>query len=171
MKRFPFIAAGLLLLSIAGCRTTEQNYRTAYEAAKAHQDSTGGIANTVFNQYRPQGPGATITYGENDSLNYHVVTIGFTKDEGATQKSVKRYNIVVGQFKQIFNARKMRERLMNNGYPDAFIVNNREPLYYVIASSVATPAEAADAITLLRSDNTITLRDPFPWVLVPSYFK
>lgn len=171
MKKIPFIAAGVLLLASVGCRTTEQNYRTAYEAAKAHQDSIGGIANTVFNQYRPQGPGAKVVYGENDTLSYHVVTIGLTKGEGATQQTVKRYNVVVGQFKQIFNARKMRERLINNGYPDAFIINNREPLYYVVASSVATPAEAADAITLLRSDNSIMLRDPFPWVLVPTHLK
>ncbi len=63
----------------------------------------------------------------------------------------------------------MRTRLASSGnYPDAFIVQTREPLYYVIAATADTPQDAAAALQKVRNDQTLMLREPLPWVLQPT---
>lgn len=153
---------------LVGCKTTEKNYRTAYELAKEKQEETGGVDSTIYAKMRPQGHSAVVMAG-NDSLEIHTVTIGFTKDCGATVATVKKYNVVVGQFKQIFNAKEMRQRLINNGYEGAMVLHTREPLYYVVAQSCETPEEALAAVKKIANDKNIVVRSPFPWVLRPSH--
>ena len=102
---------------------------------------------------------------DEDYRNPNIVARGYT----ASRETVKRYNIVVGQFKQVFNARQMRERLMAGGYPDAFIIHTREPLYYVVTQTVATPEEALAAYERVKADRNIVLRDPLPFVLRPAH--
>ena len=82
---------------------------------------------------------------------------------------LKRYNVAVGQFKQKFNAREMRARLQANGYPDAFIIHTREPLYYVCTATCQTPQEAATALEKVKTDKSIVLRSPLPFILRPAH--
>lgn len=161
-------ACCLCALALTGCKTTEKNYRSAYELAKSKQDETGGVDSTIYAKMRPQGHAMTIMAGA-DSLKMYTVTIGFTKDLGATTASVKRYNVVVGQFKQVFNAKEMRNRMLQHGYEGAMVVHTREPLYYVVAQSCETPEEAAAVIKRLADDPGIVVRAPFPWILRPSH--
>ena len=49
---------------------------------------------------------------------------------------------------------------MDNGYPEAMIVSNREPVYYVIARTCATAAEAAEALRRVSDDPSLSLRSP-----------
>lgn len=153
-------------LLTTGCKTSESNYRAAYEIAKGRQESA--VDSTIYSRYRPQGKGAKLVAGA-DSLTMFTLAVGYTADGGADASTLKRYNVVVGQFKQIFNAREMRKRLIGQGYEGAMIVHNREPLYYVIAESCDTPEQAAAAIARLRADSNIVLREPFPWVLRPAH--
>lgn len=169
-QRIIALTLGALCVAAAftGCKTTEKNYREAYEMAKDKQTQTGGVDSTIYANLRKQGKPAVIAVG-GDSLVYRTVTIGFPKDCGASHETVKRYNIVVGQFKQIFNARAMRQRLLDGGYDGALVLQTREPLYYVVATSVATPEEALAALKRVKADGSLSLRDPMPWVLRPSH--
>ncbi|MCI9607332.1 MAG: SPOR domain-containing protein [Muribaculaceae bacterium] len=157
-----FLAAIAVALLATGCKTNEANYRAAYEVAKNKQtqaeDGIGGAPVQRFEQPKPH----TV---DGVTLMMRSEPIAYPKDGGATRDNVKTYNVVVGQFRQIFNARQMRQRLMDNGYPDAMIVQNREPVYYVIALSCATPAEAAQAIERVKGDARIALRSPLPYIL------
>lgn len=170
MKRSVLIVTALALLGsvVAGCKTTEKNYRDAYEMARARTEENGGIDSTIYSRFRPQGKGSTVAVG-NDSLTFTTVTIGYTENCGATPETLGRYDVVVAQFKQIFNAKAMRSRLIDNGYENAMIVHTREPLYYVIAVPCATPAEALEALRRVESDSRLSLRQPFPWVLRPAH--
>ncbi|MDE6176056.1 MAG: SPOR domain-containing protein [Paramuribaculum sp.] len=169
MRTLPLLLAAAAAVSgMTSCKTTEQNYKSAYEVAKARQNDNGGLDSTVYSRLRPQGKGAAMAVGS-DSLAFNTVTIGYTADCGASAETVKRYNIVVGQFKQIFNAKAMRKRLIDQGYEGAMVVHTREPLYYVIASSCATPEEALAELRRVGDDGRLKLKEPFPWVLRPSH--
>ena len=76
------------------------------------------------------------------------------------------YAIVVNQFKQVFNAKSLMNRLRDNGN-NAIVVETAEPLYYVIAGSYETAEEAAAAYHKIKSDKNIVLKEPFPWILRP----
>ncbi len=167
MKKYIIVLIGALV-ALCGCKTNEKNYRAAYEVAKEKFDNEGGLDSTIYNRMRPQGRGSELT-ALGDTVRMHTISIGFPKEGGASRETVKTYCVVVAQFKQIFNAKAMRQRLVDNGYDGAMIVNTREPLYYVVAGSVATPEEAVTMMRQLRKDKALVLRDPFPWVLRPSY--
>ncbi|MCM1110541.1 MAG: SPOR domain-containing protein [Clostridium sp.] len=170
MKRILIPIAAAALILGAGCKPSEKHYRAAYEAARQKQEETGGIDSTIYSAMRPQGRGSIVIAGA-DTLTVQTVAIGYPKDSGADASTVLRYNIVVGQFKQIFNARQMRQRLIGAGYEGALVVNTREPLYYVVAVSCATPEEAAAALKRISGDKSLTLREPFPWVLTPAHLR
>ena len=106
-----------------------------------------------------------------DSLTLRREYVGYTTDGGSSRENVLRYNIVVGQFKQVFNARQMRQRLIDGGYEGAMIVNTREPLYYVIAATASTPEEALQAWRRVTTDKAIVLRAPLPFILQPARFN
>ena len=164
----PAIIAVVAAVSmIVSCKPTEESYRKAYEAARDKKDESND--ETIYTQIRKRARPSQIV-AEGDTLSYTIESIGFTKDGGATRDNMLRYNVVVGQFKQIFNAKAMRDRIIGNGY-NAFIVNTAEPLYYVVAVSCETPAEAIKALDRVRSDKTLIMKEPCPWVLKPSHIR
>ena len=159
----------LCLCVLTACKTTEANYRTAYEQAVGQQRQSSGIDSTIYARIRNQATASMLAVGA-DSLPLRTEYVSYTKGEGATADNTFAYNIVVGQFKQIFNARQMRKRLMENGWPATRILQTREPLYYVIVESVPTPAAALDVYNRVKADSSLVLRDPMPFVLRPARF-
>lgn len=57
---------------------------------------------------------------------------------------IKKYSIVVGTFKQLTNARSMRDRLIED-QNNAFVVQNAQGKYFVVISTHDTREEACDA--------------------------
>lgn len=169
MRKLLLVIA-LAALVMTGCKTNENNYRAAYEIAKEKFDNEGGLDSTIYNRLRPQGRG-TVLVGDGDTVTMHIVTIGYPDNLGASRETVKKYCVVVAQFKQVFNARVMRERLIGDGYTDAMVVNTREPLYYVVAGTSADPDSAVAMLKQLKADKRVVLRDPFPWILQPTHLS
>ena len=168
MKKIFLFVAVVAAMALGACKTTEANYKAAYEAAKIQQRQSADIDSTIYGKVRRQGTMIQLSVGQ-DTLPIRTEAIGYTDGGGASRETVRKYNIVVGQFKQVFNARQMRERLMAGGYPDAFIVHTREPLYYVVTQTVDTPEEALAAYDKVKTDKNIVLRDPLPFVLRPAH--
>ena len=168
MKNIFLFVAVVAAMALGACKTTEANYKAAYEAAKIQQRQSADIDSTIYGKVRRQGTMMQLSVGQ-DTLPIRTEAIGYTDGGGASRETVRKYNIVVGQFKQVFNARQMRERLMAGGYPDAFIVHTREPLYYVVTQTVDTPEEALAAYDKVKTDKNIVLRDPLPFVLRPAH--
>lgn len=163
-----FAAIIALLTAITSCKPNESAYKAAYESALAKRDSTDGIEGTIYNRFRQQGRPSDLIVG-NDTLPIVTEIIGYTENGGASRENTERYNIVVGRFKQVFNARQMRERIQAAGYPDAFILHTREPLYYVVAVSCSTARQTIDELRRVQSDPAMTLRAPLPFVLQPAH--
>lgn len=169
MKRLPVIMM-LLVVLLSACKTSEENYRKAYESAKEQQREATGIDSTIYGRIRNSAAQSVLVVG-GDSLPVRREYVGYTPDGGSTRDNVLRYNVVVGQFRQLFNAREMRQRLVNQGYDGAMIVNTREPLYYVIASTASTPEDAQAAWHRVMTDPSLVLRSPLPFILTPARFR
>ncbi len=171
MKHLHLLLAVIVLaLSFAACKTTEANYRAAYDSAKRQQQESTGLDSTIYGRIRNQAATSKLVVGT-DSLPLKREYVGYTEDGGSSRENLLRYNVVVGQFKQVFNARQMRQRLIDGGYAGAMIVNTREPLYYVVALSVSTPEEALAAWQRVTSDPSIVLRSPLPFILQPARYR
>ena len=173
-RRFNYMrllpAAALLcgLLSVSSCKTNENNYRQAYETAVAKNREASGVDSTIYARIRNSARTSDLVVGS-DSLPMRTEYVGYTENGGASREMLKRYNVVVGQFKQVFNAREMRARLQANGYPEAFIIHTREPLYYVCTATCQSTEEAAAAFDKARNDKSIVLRPPVPFILRPAH--
>lgn len=169
MKRL-LIPATLLALTAVSCKTTEANYRNAYETAVEQRQQSTGLDSTIYGRVRRQAITSHLVAGT-DTMPLKKEFIGYSENGGASRENVLRYNVVVGQFKQIFNARQMRQRLIDAGYIDAMIVHTREPLYYVLAGTSSTPEETRALWQRVISDKSIVLKDPLPFILTPAHFR
>ena len=161
------IAAVIILMGLTACKTTEQNYRSAYQTAVSHREESSGVDSTIYARIRNSARVSQLAVGS-DTLDIRTEYIGYPEGGGSSRENVERYNVVVGQFKQIFNAKAMRKRLIEQGY-DAMIINTREPLYYVVAASCSTAAEAAEQLARVKADSKIVLKAPLPFILQPAH--
>ncbi len=160
------IAAALVALS--ACKTTEENYRKAYETAKeAGKDKP--LSENIYTKMRNEARPGQVILGS-DTLPLRGEFVKITKEQPGAPSVLANYCVVVAQFKQLFNANSMRQRLVDAGYVDAMIVETREPLYYVVIRGCSNAADAVKLLKQLRENPPIRLRDPFPWVLTPSRF-
>ena len=158
----------ILLLTLAicvlpGCRTTEANYRAAYEVAHRKSEQKSPVEGTVYEKIRNESVESRMVAG-NDTVPMNTVMIAAVKDF-TNPDDVKHYSVAVNQFKQIFNARSQAQRLRDAGYPQATVVMTSEPLYYVIAGGADTAAEAMEIYHRVKKDKSVITKSPFPWVL------
>lgn len=167
MAFLPLSLMALAMMAV-GCKTTESNYRQAYETAVAKNRDSSGVDSTIYAKIRNSARTSDLIV-TGDTMPMRTEYIGYTEDGGASRETIGRYNVVVGQFKQVFNARQMRARLQSSGYDSAFIIHTREPLYYVCTQACATPEEAEKAFVRVKDDKSIVLRDPLPFILRPAH--
>ena len=153
-----------LAVIVSGCKTSEANYRAAYEKAVAGRDSGDAIENTIYGAKRRDIDSRKII-ADGDTVEARVQRVVMTPDGGGISENLRMYNVVVGQFKQEFNAVSMRNRLADSGYPGTFGVQNNEPYYYVVLGSYDTQAEAVQAIKAIPEDFPITMKAPLPYIL------
>ena len=168
-RLLPIIAL-LIILTAPSCKTTEENYRQAYEAAAEQRRESTGLDSTIYGRIRNSAVTSWLVVN-GDSLPMRKEYIGYTDGGGSSRDNVKRYNVVVGQFRQVFNAKQMRQRLIDNGYDSAMIVHTREPLYYVVTSTASTPAATLEAWRKVNSDKNLVLKSPLPFILSPAHFR
>ncbi len=166
MKKLVYMVLTLATLCgvVSACRTTEANYRAAYERALAGRDSAMAVDSTIYGRYRRDFTTVQVQLADGRTADVTVQRVKLTEDLGVSSEYLKRYNVVVGRFKQIFNARSMRQRLVDNGFPRAMVLETAEPYYYVVINSFATADEAFAAIDSIP-EGAIAMRPPMPYVL------
>ncbi len=161
MKRIAIYAlAAFFALALYSCKTSEENYRAAYDITREHIRARETADSATVEKIRAEKREATaIVAGDSVRLITHRVNI--VDDPYST---LKRYGVVVGEYKQAFNARSFRDRLKKEEKP-AYVVIDSEKVYYVIAHGFDTSAEAAAYIK--RIDKEVKMRIPIekPWIL------
>jgi len=159
--------AGIIIIlasvALSSCKTTEANYRAAYEKTIAARDSSDSLDDTIYGRGRSAGTRTVETSNGNVEVKTQLVKV--TADGGGISENLHRYNVVAGQFKQKFNAVSMRNRLADSEYPGAFVVETSEPYYYIIVGSYATPDEAQKALEALKAAELKSVRPPCPFIL------
>lgn len=154
-------AAGTMMVS---CKTSEANYRAAYEKAVAGRDSLTALDQTIYGAHRRSMGSREMAVGT-DTVEVKVQRVRVTEGGGGIREWLKPYSVVVGQFKQLFNAKSMRERLADSGYPRAFVVETGEPYYFVVLSSHPTAEEAVEALKAIPADFPVAMKAPLPFIL------
>jgi len=143
-------------LSLVSCKSSESNYRKAYEKAQAEelnrQEQTEPV--TVAPVVTPVESSATTTTNSNLRSERLEVTGGGT---------LRAYNVVCGSFKSQDNANNLRNTLVNQGYNAQVAKNMDNGMYRVIASSFDDRSSAEASRNALRS------KYPDAWLLLRSY--
>lgn len=139
------------LLTFYSCKTTEANYKAAYDLATKNKQVNDFIDDTIADEAIPE-----------QWAEY----VAFTAECGGYKSDLKQYNVVVAQFRQIFNAKSMRGRLADMGYKSALVVQNGKQEYYVIAQSFNTKEDAVAAVKKIKNDKNLTIRTPYPRILL-----
>lgn len=150
---------------VVGCKTSEANYRAAYEKAVAARSSDEDIDSTIYGEVRRQMTTQTVNMPDGRSVQVCSQFVRVTEGGGGIPENLKQFNVVAGQFKQLFNAKSLRDRLTDLGYPGAFVVETAEPYYYVVAGSYPTLLSATDALEELRRKSPVAMKAPLPFIL------
>lgn len=171
MKTRFLICTIAALALLTACKTTEANYRNAYDTVVAHQREKSGDPDTP--ELQSTGTAATrqVEIAQGITVPVTTVWLSVTKEADVTPvKDVRKYNVTVARFRQAFNARQMLGRLHNSGYPSALILKTNDA-YYVATSTTASPDSAAAAMRAAEADTTMRLRPPFPYILIPAHLN
>lgn len=168
----PVLLLAALTAGLAGCRTTEANYRSAYDKAIAGRDSAEALENTIYGRERLRAGYEYARTASGDTVAIRRQLVKITEGGGGIRENLRRYCVVIGQFKQRFNAVSMRDRMALEGtLPGAFVVETGEPYYYVVGASYPTLEAAAKELENLRKEPPIPFRDPIPFILEASATK
>lgn len=127
-KTIYYVMAGLML-SLSGCKTSQNAYKEAYEKAV-------GSDNAVVEEPVATNAGLSADEVANVSVREEKVTL-VTGD-----KDAKTYGIVCGSFSLKANADALRQRLVDDGYNAVVVVNEAGKTYRVICASFDTKEEA-----------------------------
>lgn len=172
MRKIVFaIAIFATALSFIGCKTNEKNMSNAYNIAVAARNGDDvGLDSTIYTKIRHQMKHNEMTV-EGRTVDVSSQWVKVTEGGGGIKESLRRYCVVLGQFKLEFNAKSMQERLVDGGYPQAFVVQTGEPYYFVIGASFNTAPEAVNFLEKVKEDQTLKLKEPAPFILEPAQFR
>lgn len=147
MKQYTILIL-LAVLFLPACKTSEENYRAAYELATKNKTQ--------------DEPDDAALDEENVQWTEYVT---FEEKCGGKREDVKKYMVIVGQFKQLFNAKALRNRLAENGYENAVVVRDGKTQYYVSACSFDTKEDAENALKKVAADKNVPSLSPLPKIL------
>lgn len=139
-KTLIYTLAFVLLLSLASCKPTEQNYKKAYDAAMAKQKGSQYDADLGLDlsTLTPDDAPLTAAVGEG-KVKVKTLAIRILGDENAEPQ---QYNVCVGIYKMPTNAKSHAENLRLLGY-EAFVMIDGEDNYHTIVRAFDSWDEAA----------------------------
>ena len=158
-KNSLFIGLALVAtVAMVSCKSSESNYRKAYEKAKAEEQNrqeTEPVAVTPVVTPVQTQPTQTINQ---DASNLRQEKLN-VQNGGV----LKAFNVVCGSFKSLDNANNLRNTLVNQGYSAQVAQNPDTGMYRVVASSFDDRNSAETSRNALRS------KYPDAWILYRTY--
>lgn len=155
MKQFLLVAAAATAMAITGCKTTEANYRAAYEATAAHRDSRADAEADFLS--RSDSTAVTTVFISPVKVD--------PKADAVTPEKALPFNVAVNRFKQVFNAKALCRRLRDNGWPTAYVARTADDEYFVMAVGAATQAEATALCDKVRADKSVPADRGYPAIV------
>ena len=145
-------------IALVSCKSSESNYRKAYEKAKAEEQNrqeTEPVAVTPVVTPVQTQPTQTV--------NQDVSNLRQEKLNVQNGGVLKAFNVVCGSFKSLDNANNLRNTLVNQGYSAQVAQNPDTGMYRVIASSFD------DRNSAETSRNALRAKYPDAWLLYRTY--
>lgn len=163
MKKLLLIAVTIWAAGSAflGCKTTEENYRRAYETATAKQNAAytdDEVGRMAAEEAIPR------TVYKGDSIPMRGMWVNTVRLDSLSTRA-RRYNVVAGRYRQKFTAMSMVERFRHNGYDGALLLIDKDQLFYVAPLSTDTLDRAVEVWQQLSASSPVALQSPFPYIL------
>lgn len=163
MKRYShLLTIALLAILFSACHSNEANYKAAYDKARAKKIE---VVDDEFAALIKAEKRRNLEVVNGDSVRVEHAYMNVTDGQ---QTDALRYNVVVGQFKQLFNARTYRDRLKSEGgYPSVLLYGSveRDKKYYVVIKSFSELDVAAAFLKNLRRQSAVKILETEPWIL------
>ncbi|MDY3857929.1 MAG: SPOR domain-containing protein [Muribaculaceae bacterium] len=159
MRKLLYIV--LLALAVTACKTTEANYRAAYEKAKAKQ-SQGLTQEEIVGFAREEAMPKSVYHGDSIPLKRMYAS---TVRETDTTTAAARYSVALVSFSQRFNAGSAADRLRGLGYDGARILVDREKKYHVICGSSASLDTAVTLLRAVEARPPFAVNPPYPTII------
>ena len=174
MKRLLPVCLGAvaLTLSLSGCKTTEANYKNAYETALRHQKDRQDAG--VLEGIELKNTGALEPKPvEIDGVTLPMVTAWVLTGDKAVAPidSLGKFTVVVAQFKQVFNASQMKKRLSANPDYSPLLLKLSNGNYLVGVNTTDDPTVAMKQYEHVKADSAVFLKPPFPFVFRAGQIK
>ena len=175
-----------MVVAFNSCKPKQSTYKAAYEQAQGRSEDTafedfemdsdyedtpetdaepvskprseGNIEDTGINQGYPD---------INESLNIATRQERINPYEGESSQSLKRYNVVIGSFRNRTNATALKERMQYEGY-NAILAENELGMIRVIVSSSDNKSESVRSRNSFKSKYYPNFQDA--WVLERRYY-
>ena len=159
-KNWIIVMVAVAAMVATSCKTTEENYRSAYEIAAERKMGTANRDLSGFIEREKRLAQTRVVAGD----SVRMVTERVTMVDGKNA-DLHKYCVVVGDFKQVFNARSFRNRINEaEGDSTSYVVMNPEKLYYVVYKGFAVKEDAAEF--LRNNDNfKIVVPKKEPWIV------
>ena len=145
-------------IALVSCKSSESNYRKAYEKAKAEEQNR--------QETEPVAVTPVVTPVQTQSTQTANQDISNLRQEKLNVQNggvLKAFNVVCGSFKSIDNANNLRNTLVNQGYSAQVAQNPDTGMYRVIASSFDDRSSAE------TSRNALRAKYPDAWLLYRTY--
>ena len=158
------LVASVLLIAAAsalsGCKTTEANYRQAYERALEKRNE-GLTQEEIAAIAREEAIPRTLFRGDSIPLKGMYVKCV----EGGVDGKALKYNVVVASCKQRFNASSVMKRLAAAGCSSPTLLADADERYFIAAQTTASLDSAVATMHSLQGNSPVALRPPFPYIL------
>lgn len=150
-----------MAIVMMACHTTEANFKASYDLAA--QKTREGVGEETYSKIQAEQNKKNATLA-GDSVKMRRMFVSAVDD--ADKAKLKRYNVVIKEFKQKFNATSMCARLRESGAPEAIAVYaGQEKMYYVVAGSYATAEEAAEFMHSMDKKVKFPFKKEEIWIL------
>ena len=137
MKKSVLFGLLSVLFVFASCKSKENAYKQAYEAAKAQENTQVQV-----NTHVKVTPVATVnSTSDYDSAPVRQEQVSVVSVSG----ELKAYSVVCGSFSLQANAQGLKDFLIGEGYKAGIVKNVEKNMFRVIIGSYDTKAEAARA--------------------------
>ncbi|MCM1291533.1 MAG: hypothetical protein NC201_04920 [Prevotella sp.] len=144
MKRIQYIyyLLAALIFLLPSCKPTENNYKKAYEAAKAKREKDASDPDIII----PGGKLANDDSPKVESLDGVSYLIKYQPLKLiAGNAPLQQFNVAIASYKMTANATSHWERIKKQ-FPDAVLVQNPNEIYFVCIGGYSEKTSAVNAL-------------------------
>ncbi|MDE5868848.1 MAG: SPOR domain-containing protein [Muribaculaceae bacterium] len=151
------LAPVLIALVLAGCKPTEENYKKAYDAAKAKRELANADAMMpTTGLMNDDGISLKVVDGDSIYVSHERLRV-----DAELKSELKTYSVAVGVYKMNTNAKAQAAALTQEGYK-AFASQTTGERWYTILGSFDSLAEAKTLMSEFKKKNP-----DYPYIGLP----